>query len=105
MKRAGCLFITLALLLITAALHPTTSEHATADAKGGPSAASRSRAKDRAERTADDERVADMLAGLAAPAEKELAQQLVASAENSTLNWREAYGYIEDIGDGQGYTA
>lgn len=105
MKRAGCLFITLALLLITAAVHLTTSEHATADAKGGPSAASRSRAKDRAERTADDERAADMPAGLAAPAEKEFAQQLVASAENSTLNWREAYGYIEDIGDGQGYTA
>jgi chitosanase len=29
----------------------------------------------------------------------------VASAENSTLNWRGAYGYIEDIRDGQGYTA
>jgi chitosanase len=29
----------------------------------------------------------------------------VASAENSTLNWRGAYRYSEDIGDGQGYTA
>jgi chitosanase len=44
-------------------------------------------------------------AGLAAPDKKELAQRLVASAENSTLDWRSAYGYIEDIGDGQGYTA
>lgn len=44
-------------------------------------------------------------AGLAAPDKKELAQRLVASAENSTLNWRSAYAYIEDIGDGQGYTA
>jgi chitosanase len=44
-------------------------------------------------------------ASLADPAKKELAQQLVASAENSTLDWRGAYGYIEDIGDGQGYTA
>ena len=43
--------------------------------------------------------------GLAAPAQKELAQQIVASAENGTLNWRSAYGYVEDIGDGQGYTA
>ncbi|WP_245970458.1 chitosanase [Streptomyces rishiriensis] len=43
--------------------------------------------------------------GLAAPAQKELAQQIVASAENGTLDWRSAYGYVEDIGDGQGYTA
>ncbi|MEU9465280.1 chitosanase [Streptomyces avermitilis] len=43
--------------------------------------------------------------GLDAPAKKELAQEIVASAENSTLDWRSAYGYIEDIGDGRGYTA
>ncbi|MFE1880824.1 chitosanase [Streptomyces diastatochromogenes] len=49
--------------------------------------------------------VADAPPGLAAPAKKELAQRIVASAENSTLDWRSAYGYIEDIGDGQGYTA
>ncbi|MEU9140230.1 chitosanase [Streptomyces sp. NPDC048404] len=97
MKRAGCLFIALALLLITAAVHLTTPEHATADARGGPSAASQSRGRDKAG--------AGMPAGLAAPAKKALAQQLVASAENSTLHWHEAYGYIEDIGDGQGYTA
>jgi chitosanase len=42
---------------------------------------------------------------LADPARKDLAQQLVASAENSTLDWHSAYAYIEDIGDGQGYTA
>lgn len=30
---------------------------------------------------------------------------LVASAENSTTNYREQYGYIQDIGDGRGYTA
>jgi chitosanase len=35
---------------------------------------------------------------------KEIAQQLVSSAENSSLNWRAQYGYIEDIGDGRGYT-
>ncbi|MEY7976705.1 chitosanase [Streptomyces pilosus] len=44
-------------------------------------------------------------AGLTSPAKKELAQQIVATAENGTLDWRSAYGYIEDIGDGQGYTA
>ncbi|MFF3206060.1 chitosanase [Streptomyces sp. NPDC002962] len=43
--------------------------------------------------------------GLAAPTQKELAQKIVASAENGTLDWRSAYGYVEDIGDGQGYTA
>jgi chitosanase len=54
---------------------------------------------------ADADVLADAPPGLAAPAEKDLAQQLVASAENSTLDWRSAYAYIEDIGDGQGYTA
>ncbi|NEB79814.1 chitosanase [Streptomyces sp. SID14478] len=58
-----------------------------------------------AERKADDEVIADLPPGLAAPKKKELAQQIVASAENSTLDWRGQYGYIEDIGDGQGYTA
>ena len=47
----------------------------------------------------------DAEATLADPAKKELAQQIVASAENGTLDWRSAYGYVEDIGDGQGYTA
>ena len=43
--------------------------------------------------------------GLASPREKEIAMELVSSAENSTLDWRSAYSYIEDIGDGRGYTA
>lgn len=42
---------------------------------------------------------------LAAPDKKEIAQQLVSSAENSSLDWRAQYRYIEDIGDGRGYTA
>ncbi len=37
-------------------------------------------------------------------AKKETAFQLVSSAENSTLNWRGEYGYLEDLGDGRGYT-
>ncbi len=43
--------------------------------------------------------------GLASPREKEIAMELVSSAENSTLDWRSEFGYIEDIGDGRGYTA
>ena len=43
--------------------------------------------------------------GLAVPREKEIAMELVSSAENSTLDWRSAYSYVEDIGDGRGYTA
>jgi chitosanase len=42
--------------------------------------------------------------GLASPPEKEIAMELVSSAENSTLDWRREFGYIEDIGDGRGYT-
>jgi chitosanase len=41
---------------------------------------------------------------LARPESKEIAMQVVSSAENSTVNWRGQYGYIEDIGDGRGYT-
>ncbi|WP_030613367.1 chitosanase [Streptomyces sclerotialus] len=43
-------------------------------------------------------------AGLDDPAKKEIAMQLVSSAENSSLDWKAQYGYIEDIGDGRGYT-
>jgi len=41
---------------------------------------------------------------LASPAQRDTAMQLVSSAENSTLDWRSQYGYLEDIGDGRGYT-
>jgi chitosanase len=43
--------------------------------------------------------------GLASPAGKEIAMRLVSSAENSSLDWRAQYRYIEDIHDGRGYTA
>jgi chitosanase len=45
-----------------------------------------------------------LAAGLANGVKKETALELVASAENSTLNWRREFGYIEDIHDGRGYT-
>jgi len=31
--------------------------------------------------------------------------QIVSSAENSSLNWKAQYAYIQDINDGRGYTA
>lgn len=43
--------------------------------------------------------------GLDEPAKKEIAMRLVSSAENSSLDWKDQYRYIEDIGDGRGYTA
>jgi glycosyl hydrolase family 46 len=39
------------------------------------------------------------------PRKKEIAMELVSSAENSSLDWKAQYSYIEDIGDGRGYTA
>ena len=42
---------------------------------------------------------------LSSPEKKEIAMELVSSAENSSLNWKAQYKYIEDIGDGRGYTA
>ncbi len=51
------------------------------------------------------QRAAVRLDGLDDPAEKEIAMELVSSAENSSLDWKAQYTYIEDIGDGRGYTA
>lgn len=44
-------------------------------------------------------------AGLDDPVKKDIAMQIVSSAENSSLDWKSQYAYIEDIGDGRGYTA
>ena len=41
---------------------------------------------------------------LSDPAKKVIAMQLVSSAENSSLDWEAQFAYIEDIGDGRGYT-
>lgn len=38
------------------------------------------------------------------PSRKEIAMELVSSSENSSLDWRAQYAYIEDIDDGRGYT-
>jgi chitosanase len=43
--------------------------------------------------------------GLSDPHKKDIAMRLVSSAENSSLDWKAQYGYIEDIKDERGYTA
>jgi chitosanase len=39
------------------------------------------------------------------PRKKDIAMQIVSAAENSSLDWKAQYKYIEDIDDGRGYTA
>lgn len=58
-----------------------------------------------ASQTAGAAPVAAEAGGLDDPAKKEIAMQIVCSAENSSLDWKEHYRYCEDIGDGRGYTA
>lgn len=40
----------------------------------------------------------------AAQVNQEKAFRITSTAENSTVNWWEQFGYLEDIGDGRGYT-
>ncbi|MET9307423.1 chitosanase [Streptomyces cellulosae] len=113
MKRAGVLFLAGLPVVATAVYFvlPSTA----ADAPAGPTSvgaqSSRDDAKDRAEqdheqqRDEDDKTVASLPPGLAAPAKRELAHRLVASAEHSTTDWRSTYGSIEDRDDDCGYTA
>lgn len=44
-------------------------------------------------------------ADLSSATKKEYAMKIVSSAENSSLDWRAQYSYIQDIKDGRGYTA
>ncbi|KOG20286.1 chitosanase [Streptomyces viridochromogenes] len=111
MRRVGILLFAAVPVAITATVYFLVPEES-AESPGGSTVAtaqqeSRQEAKRRAEeeRSADDELIARLPAGLAAPAKKELAQRLVSTAESSTLDWRRTYGDIEDLDDGQGYTA
>ena len=111
MKRAGCFLFAALPIVVTGVVYvlapADSSGRGTSRTSAAAAQKARQLAKSRAEQenAEDEEVIADLPAGLAAPTKKELAQELVASAENSTLNWRSAYGYIEDIDDGQGYTA
>ncbi|MFG1817014.1 chitosanase [Kribbella sp. NPDC049174] len=58
-----------------------------------------------ASRSASPADAAIQATGLDDPAKKEIAMKLVSSAENSSLDWKAQYKYIEDIDDGRGYTA
>ena len=89
MKRVGVLMLAAVPVVLAATAYGSSPTAHDDPRPGPPSAATQRRAA----------------VGLAAPAMKNLSQELVASAENSTLDWRSAYAYIQDIGDGQGYTA
>ncbi|MFF3495115.1 chitosanase [Streptomyces sp. NPDC002795] len=108
MKRAGCLllsFVAVAPLATAAVYLLSPGDDPAPRARPTTSAPAHPGNQSEAERKADDKAIASLPPGLAAPRQKDLAQRIVASAENSTLDWRGQYGYIEDIDDGQGYTA
>lgn len=79
---------------------PTAKASVTTTAPADPFAAA-----DDEERRELNARVAAMPPGLAEPKMREIAWQLLASAEGSTLDWRSQYATIEDTGDGTGYNA
>ncbi|MCF3118104.1 chitosanase [Streptomyces arenae] len=106
MKRAGLLLVIAVAPLATVAAYLLGGDADDgADAKRPAAGRPYGKDKTAAEIEADDKLIAELPPGLAAPAKKDLAHKLVASAENSTLDWRGQYGYIEDIDDGHGYTA
>lgn len=80
------------------------AEDATGDATGGASDAANPEDADVEE---DLAAIAEAQAERGTIAEGQLRDTvfaLVSSAENSTIDYEDEYGYIEDIGDGRGYT-
>jgi chitosanase len=90
-------------VLAVAAVRPASA--AAAAVTAGPTAAGPTAAGQAVVVSAVAARGAVGRLGLDDPGKKDLAMRLVSSAENSSLDWRAQYGYIEDIGDGRGYTA
>ncbi|MFE2476356.1 chitosanase [Streptomyces sp. NPDC059389] len=84
--------IAISALLGSALLAVPVTAHATAAPASAPASASTAAAPAKA-------------VGLDDPAKKDIAMQIVSSAENSSLDWKAQYKYIEDIEDGRGYTA
>lgn len=78
--------------LLGSALAVPVTAHATAAPASAPASASPAAVPAKA-------------VGLDDPAKKDIAMQIVSSAENSSLDWKAQYKYIEDIDDGRGYTA
>ncbi|WP_442812893.1 chitosanase [Streptomyces sp. NBC_01343] len=84
--------IAIGALLGSALLAVPVTAHATAAPASAPASASPAAVPAKA-------------VGLDDPAKKDIAMQIVSSAENSSLDWKAQYKYIEDIDDGRGYTA
>lgn len=84
---------------------PTDSPKAAEASATGPVNPDPFAAADDEERAEMNKRVGRAPAGLAAPEMREIAWELLASAEGSTLKWRTQYATIEDSGDGTGYAA
>ncbi|GGX80413.1 chitosanase [Streptomyces fructofermentans] len=108
MKRASTLFLGVAGVAVAVFYFAGSGEddpYAADRVRAESSARAAETKREETERRELEERIAAMPPGLAAPAAKEIASQLVASADNSTLDWRGQYGYIEDLDDGNGYTA
>ncbi|MFJ6567120.1 chitosanase [Streptomyces sp. NPDC091292] len=109
MKRPGLLLLLVAPLATAGVFLYSTVVDAGAgnggDGSGKPTGAARPDDRTPSEKKRDDAYLKSLPPGLEAPDKKELAQRIVASAENSSLDWKAQYGYVEDIGDGQGYTA
>lgn len=82
--------MTIGALIGAALLAAPVAAHATAAPAAAPAAAAPAAAA---------------ATGLDDPAKKDIAMQIVSSAENSSLDWKAQYKYIEDIRDGRGYTA
>ncbi|MCX5381512.1 chitosanase [Streptomyces sp. NBC_00091] len=85
--------MTVAALLGAALLAAPVTAHATAEPAAAPAAGPALPVTSAAATGLDD------------PAKKDIAMRIVSSAENSSLDWKAQYKYIEDIGDGRGYTA
>ncbi|MFI1178843.1 chitosanase [Streptomyces sp. NPDC020799] len=85
----------IALLSLAVAVPASLALAGAGQAAPGPAGAAPATARIQADRAG---------AGLEDPHAKDIAMQLVASAENSTLNWRAQFAYIEPYDDGRGYT-
>ncbi len=90
----------------SASASPGPSASPSAPASSGPSASSTPKPSSSATSTSSPTPTSTGgHVDLTDPHKKDIAMQLVSSAENSSLDWKAQYSYIEDIGDGRGYTA
>jgi chitosanase len=86
-RRAGIVVLAMSVAVVPALVALANTSHAE-EAASRPAAA-----------------VAPLAIDLTDPRKKDIAMQIVSTAENSSLDWKAQYKYIEDIDDGRGYTA